>query len=554
AEYDYFSLSSDENYSIGLYTKENFDRRLDIGGGIVNEFENGDTRYRLYSLGLSMRYLKFSSVKGEFAVSKYAYSDYLFSQDGGISGRALSVENRDGYSILLETRGDISDLFLKDEKIVSYRLFFRMNTPYFAGANTMINQGIRSSGLELSKDISDRLSASGNLYVHFIEPLSMSTFESMGDISIYTTQQKLRYRLNERVELLGENIYSYSDFNTTLINKQYGTDILGAGANYKLTQRINIFGSMHSVFFGDRDEFESIEDRLYLTLGGTYRVKPKLYLTLSDTLRFNMDNYTQLSARTPFSETGSIYFGERVGSFNNQFIATSILGAEEQLSNGISSYGEYQVDTMTNQLNSRAILGTKGRFAISDGLNAMINYEHTEVVSDGEMTYNYSEPNIQMDPNLQIIQNYNESQQRKGPLYGYSYTQKLSINSSLIYDYMGLNYPLGFALGDNRRDVISGSIEYVKLKNIKGSVFAEFRYDNNDEKANGEDRFQYLLRVALMWGLNRDLSLSLSGHYLNVRNLKHDVDEYRFNENSIGLALRPRDFDWVNLFLKFSNV
>lgn len=554
AEYDYFSLTSDEDYSIGFYTKENFDKRLDISGGIVNEFESGDTQYRLYSLGLSMKYLRFSSIRGEFAVSKFAYSDYLYSQDGGISGRALSVEKRDGYSILLESRGDISDLVLKNDRLIAYRLFFRMNTPYFASSNTMINQGIKSFGAELSKDISNNLSASGNLYAHFIEPLSLNTFEDMGDISIYTSQQKLRYRFNERIELLTENVYYYSDFNTSQVKKNYSTDIFGVGTSYKLTPRIDLFGSIHSVFFGDQDEFNTIEDRLYLTAGTTYKVKPKLYLTLSDTLRFNLDNYTQLSARTPISETGSIYFGERVGSFNNSFIATSILGAEEQLTNGISSYGEYQVDTMTNQLNSRAILGTKGRFAIYDGLNAMINYEHTEVVSNGEISYNYSEPNMLVDPNLAIVRNYNDSQQKKGPLYGYSYTQKLSINNTLIYEYMGLNYPLGFANGDNKRDVVSGSIEYVKLKNVKGSAFLEFRYDNNDEEAGGEDRMQYLIRLSLIWAPIRDLSLTLSTHYLNVSNLQHNVDEYKFNENSVGLALRPKDFDSINLFLKFSSV
>lgn len=554
AEYDYFSLSSDENYSVGAYIKENFDERLDIGAGIINEFESGDTRYRLYSVGISMKYLKYSSVKGEFAASKYGYSDYLLSTDGGISGRSLSVESKDGYSAMIETRGDISDLFLKEKRLLSYRLFFRMNTPYFTSSNTLLNQGIKSTGLEISKDIDKNLSVSATFYSHFIEPLSLSTMEKMGDISLFMSQQKLKYKLTDRLDLLSENIYSYSDFNTKILDKNYSTDILGIGTNYQATPKINVFGSLHTVFWGDEEEFNEITDRLYLTVGSTYKVKPKLYLTLSDTLRFNLDNYTQLSARTPVSETGSVYFGERIGSFGSEFVATSILGAEEQLSSGISSYGEYQIDTLSNQLNSRAILGTKGRFAVSDGLNVMINYEHTEVVSNGELSYSYTEPNFIVDANLQTIQNYSYSAEKRGPLYGYSYTQKLGINNDLIYEYMGLNYPLGFAQGDNKRDVVSGSVEYVKLKNLKGSVFTEFRFDNNDENFKGEDRIQYLVRLSLMWGISKDISLSFAGHYLTVSNLEHSRDEYRFSENSFGLALRPKDFDWVNLFLKFSNV
>ncbi|MCX7943677.1 MAG: hypothetical protein N2746_04125, partial [Deltaproteobacteria bacterium] len=357
-----------------------------------------------------------------------------------------------------------------------------------------------------------------------------------------------------KIELLSENLYSYSDFNTKQINKSYSTDIFGLGSSYQMSQRISIFGSVHSVFFGDENEFNDISDRIYLTLGSTYKVKPKLYLTLSDTFRFNLDNYTQISARTPISETGSIYFGERVASFGNQFVATSILGAEEQLSNGISSYGEYQIDTLSSQLNSRAVLGSKGRFAVADGLNVLLSYEHTEVVSNGELSYSYTEPSQILDPNIQIINNYSQASQRKGPLYGYSYTQKLSVNNDLIYDYMGLNYPLGFSLGDNRRDVFSGSLEYLKLKNLKGSVFGEFRFDNNDENFGGEDRIQYLLRLSLSWGITKDINLSFAGHYLTVSNLEYKSDEYRFTENSFGLALRPKDFDWVSLFMKFSNV
>ncbi len=554
AEYDYFSLKSDENYSVGAYVKENFDKRLDIGGGIINEFESGDTRYKLYSVGISMKYLKYSSVKGEFAASKYGYSDYLLSTDGGISGRSLSVESKDGYSAMIETRGDIADLLLKEDRLLSYRLFFRMNTPYFTSSDTLVSQGIKSTGLEISKDIDKSLSASATFYGHFIEPLSLSNMEKMGDISLFMSQQKLKYRLTERLDLLSENIYSYSDFNTKIVDKSYSTDILGIGTNYQVTPKINVFGSLHSVFWGDEKEFNEITDRLYITVGSTYKVKPKLYLTLSDTLRLNLDNYTQISARIPVSETGSVYFGERVGSFGSEFVATSILGAEEQLSGGISSYGEYQIDTLSNQLNSRAILGTKGRFAVADGLNALINYEHTEVVSNGELSYNYQEPGFITDTNLQTVQNYSYSNEKRGPLYGYSYTQKLGINNDLIYEYMGLNYPLGFAQGDNKRDVVSGSVEYVKLKNLKGSVFTEFRLDNNDENFGGEDRIQYLIRLSLMWGISRDISLSFTGHYLAVNNLEHKRDEYRFSENSFGLALRPKDFDWVNLFLKFSNV
>ncbi len=554
AEYDYFSITSNENYAIGLHILENFDGRLDISGGIINEFEQGETNYRLYSVGISMKYLRYSMVKAEFVVSEAAYSDYLFSSDGGMSGRSLSVESRDGYSVFLETRGDISDLILKDNKILAYRLFLRMNTPYFASSNTLVNQGVTSIGGEVNKEIGKNFNSSANFYIHYIEPLSLGTMDGIGDITLYTLQQKIRYRLNERIELLSENLYYYSDFDTKVIKKNYSTDILGAGVNYSLTQRISIFGSLHSVFFGDDEEFKDITDRLYLTMGTTYKLKPKLYLTLSDTLRFNMDNYTQLSARTPVSETGSVYFGERIGNFGSEFVATSILGAEEQLSKGISSYGEYQIDTMSNQLNSRAIFGSKGRFEVISGLNALISYEHTEVVSNGELSYNYSEPNISSDPNLSMIQNYNDQQQKKGPLYGYSYTQKLSINTNLIYDYMGLSYPLGFMNGDNRRDVVSGGLEYLGLKNFKGSIFGEFRYDNNDESAGGEDRMQYLLRLSLNWALTKDISLSFMGHYLTVNNLSHNRDEYRFSENGFGLALRPKDFDFVNLFLKFSNI
>ena len=553
AEYDYFSLNNNDDYSIGGFVKENFDERLDISAGFINEIESSDSKYRLYSLGLSMRYLKYSSVKFEFAGSEYAYSDYLLTMDGGISGRSLSVENKDGYSILFEDRGDIADLLLKEDKILSYRLFFKMNTPYFASASTMLNQGIKSAGLEVSKEIDKRLSLSTNFYAHFIEPLSLTTFDKVGDIDLYQTQQRLGYRLNDNVELMFENLYYYADIDTDRLRDSYSTDIAGVGSNYKITQRLNIFGSLHSVFWGSEDEFRDITDRLYVTLGTTYKLKPKLYLTLSDTLRLNLDNYTQISARTPISETGSIYFGERLSSYDNEFVATSIVGSEEQIAKGISSYGEYQIDTLSNQLNSRAILGTKGRFAIMDGLNAMLNYEHTEVVSNGEISYNYTEPNAIVDPNLSIIQNYQQSQTRKGPLYGYSYTQKLSINNTLIYDYMGLNYPMGFAEGDNRRDVVSGSLEYTRLKNIKTSIFGEFRYDNNDENFNGEDRMQYLVRLSCMWGISRDISLTLFSNFLNVQNLKYDRSEYSYSENGFGLALRPVDFDWVNLFLKFSN-
>lgn len=554
AEYDYFSLRSNDNYSIGGYIREDFDNRLSLSAGIVNEFESEDTRYRLMSVGLSYRYLKYSLLKAEIAKSISQYSDYLWSFDGGISGRSLSVEGKDGYSILFMNSGDIADLFIKDNKILDYRLLFRMNTPYFMSSGTMLNQGLMTIGADLSKRLSDRFDGSINFYTHTIEPLNLTTMERAGEINLYQSQQRLNYRLREDLKLIAENIYYYADFNTEPLKTSYSTDILGVGANYQATNRISLFGSVHSVFLGSSDEFKDIYDRLFITLGSTYKVRPKLYLTLSDTLRFNLDNYTQISARTPISETGSIYLGERIGNYNSQLIATSILGAEEQLAAGISSYGEYQVDTLSNQLNSKAILGTKGRFAVADGINANISYEHTEVVSQGDLSYNYTEPNLLTDPNLNIIHNYSQATQKKGPLYGYSYTQRLSVNSSLIYDYMGLNYPLGFAEGDNKRDVISASIEYVKLKNIKASFMGEFRYDNNDENYNGEDRIQYLTRLSLIWGITRDLSITFSGSYLNVSNLRYDRDEYRFNENSFGLALRPVDLDRVNLFIKYSNV
>jgi hypothetical protein len=231
---------------------------------------------------------------------------------------------------------------------------------------------------------------------------------------------------------------------------------------------------------------------------------------------------------------------QQLGSIDDKFTTTSVVGAEDRFGNNGAgrTYGEYQIESGMLGLQNRAILGLSHTFAPWRGLAFAGGYEHQQI--------------------------------------------------------FGGHLPDGTPTGNSQRDVFNVGFEVTRFRRLNLSTQAELRYDNGSgvlglsptatsttvlspgvdtRPGFGEgyyadrlitpgsqlmlgpaERWQVMTRGAASWAVSRDITLLGRVSFLRTYNRSDQRIEADALELGFGAALRPVEWDWLNVLFKYSHV
>jgi len=170
------------------------------------------------------------------------------------------------------------------------------------------------------------------------------------------------------------------------------------------------------------------------------------------------------------------------------------------------------------------IMGMNNRWKITRGLFFNLFYERTQVTDQGKSTFNSFNPAL-----------YSATNSNLNP----------AIYSAANNDF----------LDEGSRDAVSFGVEYLAKDYIKAGGKYEFRYHNRDEsKPQHFDYYQFTTLNTLGIQVSRDLTFLFRLNYAQTRNVTEKWDQAKNLETSVGLALRPVNYDWANLVAKYSRL
>jgi len=91
-QYDYMSSNNNQD-NYGLQTKYNFTDQLSLGANFIEENSEDSDKYNLYGLNLVYQNPESTEFRIDYAESENVSAEKYFSDDGGITYRAISLQN-----------------------------------------------------------------------------------------------------------------------------------------------------------------------------------------------------------------------------------------------------------------------------------------------------------------------------------------------------------------------------------------------------------------------------------------------------------------------------
>ncbi|MBI5527800.1 MAG: DUF11 domain-containing protein [Deltaproteobacteria bacterium] len=571
-DYDYSAILAGGNRAYGARVEETVFKMLRLGGGYVKEEAKGREAYSIWGADAVLSVGKTAALKAEFAQSRSFDSTVYFSDDGGLSfissgGGILPQNGIGGSAWMFEAQGDVGEALGKDGRRLALKAYAQDMDPGFSAGTSVLQQGMLKYGFDSSKTLPGdmELRFKGDALSVSIPPQPLTESAGAREMSFdkYSAYGSWQKKLGPWKVLAEDNYIYFRD--NIVAPEEVHTDIAGAGLSYALSRRWELFGAQQGVMGGDPKLYDSFADRMFSTVGARYTIREGLVVGASETARWSGDNATQLGLKVPLSDsgTGSAYVNEKLGSWNGQFVTSSVLGAEDQGIPGTRTYGEYQVDSVSSNAMNRSVFGLNNRWPIAKGTYFNLDFEHTQVLGGaayisstdtalGAIPLSSSPYTAYGRPNQAAFAGDSRS-----PLQGRQAglkSDESALSAGALVPYYGLNYPLGMMEGDAARDVFAVGLEFLRYEFFKIGTRLELRFDNADEHWNGQDRFQYLATLGSTWRFTRDLSFLAKLSVSDTQNQRYERREAAFMEASFGFALRPVNFDWINLIFKYSRL
>ena len=579
-DYEYEAEGEGGAGSWGVQVKDTLFDVLTVGGTYVSESRNADVGgdYRLYGAEMTLRHGKASQLTFEFARSEsYDAQNYL-SEDGGVTYLGmnhiaqLSADERAGDSNAYKVAAslELSDFVksVKPELLRGQGYYSKQDRGFYSGG-TILDQGRTKYGGRIEWAVTDRdklvLRHDGAVALLPQIPLAGSTanLDPLMMREIETELTRLQYQLRRgRLGLQAEYAHHYLRDPATAAYQQDPTgtpgldsnrDTVGLLASYQVHKRVKLLLGQDAMLhvtgtdpqLGTGAVGLSVQDtgdwrdRLMTSAGVALSLTKTLEAQLTESVRWSGDNATALGFKAKISETASMYVRQILGNQEDRFSTTSVVGAEDRFGEKQAgrTYGEYQLQSGILGLNNRAILGLDHKWTPWRGISFAGGYEHQQV--------------------------------------------------------FGGSLPDGTPTGDSQRDVTHVGFEYIRPRTLKLSTRAELRYDNGagvaglgpgtqgqvtaanvDSRAGlgqghyGDrivlpgtqllltpgERWQVVTRTAASWAATRDLTLLARVNYYYTYNKTNDRVEAEALELGLGAALRPIEWDWLNVLFKYTRV
>jgi uncharacterized repeat protein (TIGR01451 family) len=568
-DYEYESEGEGGAGSWGVQVKDTLFDVLTVGGSYVSESRNADLGgdYRLYGGDVTLRHGKASQLTFEVARSESIDAHNYFSEDGGITYLGMnhiakvSADERSADSNAYKVSGtlELSDFVkrVKPGTVQAQAYFSRLDRGFYSGG-TILDQGRTKYGGRVEWAVTDRdkitVRHDGAIALLPQMPFSGSNLDSLALREIETELTRARYELRRgRLELAGEYAHMYlRDPTTTGLDSH--RDTLGVLASVRVHKRIRLLLGQDAIVHVTGSDAQlgtgnaaglnvastaDWRDRLMTSAGAALTLTKSLEAQLMESVRWSGDNATSIGLKARVSKTASMYVRQILGNEQDRFTSTSVVGAEDKLGPGKEgrTYGEYQLQSGILGLNNRAILGVTNKWTPWRGISFTGGYEHQQV--------------------------------------------------------FGGRLPDGTPTGDSQRDVAHVGFEYIRPRSLKLSTRAELRYDNAagvagivagtgsqasaanvDTRAGlgqgnyGDritlpgsqllltpgERWQIVSRTAASWAATRDLTLLARVNFYHTLNRTTDRVEAEALELGVGAALRPIEWDFLNVLFKYTRI
>ena len=525
ASYDYEATTDRTGTTWGTQLRETFFDALTLGGGFVEEGRNGDGRpaYRLGSVEVGARYTDQTKLEFEYAQSQSFDTNSFYSSDGGLTFDTFSRRSgtyADGEAYVVRGNAELGD-FVYDERpqaFLSTRGYFQHTTPGFFANGLILEQGQDKFGGELAWKATDA-----------------NTVRFRHD-GIFTTADDLQSPNPDATKLIERQVstlqhvyrddaisftteYSRTFYDDDTVEDGFTTHVVGERVGYRFAKSLEAFVGQQVVVDGDPRIYNDTADKLQTDLGVTWNVTDAWQVEAVESLRWNGENATQLGLGTKLDDGTEVYVKERLltREDNDGLGTTTIVGGQQRFADGSGRlYSEYHVDSGIIGERSRAVVGIGKGFKILDGLSLDLGYEHSQTNA-----------------------------------------------SSLV--------------GDQSRDVGSVGWEYLMPRRLKFTQKFEIRYDDaeanfpqanpcfgdgiyanpdfcRDNFAGGQDKVQFVTSNNFVLTFLDDHSLLARFEFSTTENLTFNIEEQRHTLGSFGYALRPVDWDYVNILVKYTTI
>ena len=578
--YEYETAEDQGKNAWGVQGKTTLFDILTVGGTYVSEERaaglGGD--YRLYGAEMTVRHGKATQLSAEFARSESYNLNNFLSEDGGItylslnSVAGISADQRasDSNAYLLRATVEASDFFKRLEagKLRGQAYYDRKERGFYSGG-TILDQGRTRYGGRIDWRVAKGhdLTLRHDGAVALLPQLPVLGNQQLDPLMMREIQQeltRLSYKMQSgRFKLASEYTHLYMTDPTTTGGSS-NRDTIGVLAGYRVNKWLSlslgqdaiVYASGHDPQYGTGTQIGLAtsfagdwRDRFLTTFGAEVKLTKWLSVQVLESLRWSGDNATAFGLKTAISKHASMYVRQVLGTVDEKFNSMTVVGAEDRFGPklGGRTYGEYQLDTGVAGRRNRAVLGLVHKWTPWRGIAFSGGFEHQQV--------------------------------------------------------FGARLPDGTPMGDMQRDVLHAGFEFLRIKNLKLSTRAELRYDSAtgvtglgpegfSQKFTGIDpkntlnasnvdpragfgsgtygdrslnpgnqlnvtpgeRWQLLTRNHVAWALSKDLTLLGRANYYRTYNRTEEMLEAEALELGFGAALRPINFDWLDILFKYTRI
>ncbi|MFZ2938397.1 MAG: hypothetical protein WA066_06860, partial [Candidatus Omnitrophota bacterium] len=500
---DYEYEPKDKYYegTYGIKAAQSITDYLQVGATYVKE-EKLRENYELKGIDTTLHITKDTFIKAEYARSESEQISNFISTDGGLSFTKITT----GESAIGEAYG------IKGQTKLWDRLYLDSYYSYvgkgFSSSNSISQQGTEKYGFGANWDITNNTVF--NLR-HDIQKLldsgNSQTQAQIGAQQTKTTTAQISHT-KEKLTLTGE--YRHQEVKSQLAGvhaqTNQDTDLIAAKANYKMSEKLETSLEHQETVKGDKNR--------QTTMGIIYKIVKWLKIKLAQTLGAK-GTATTFGTHLQSSNGKTEAFIDRTyeSNLDQSSGASTSTGIKSQLDEKREVFGTYTVSD-TSLEGRKQVTSFGGAQKLNDKMKLSASRDFTTTKDSSTST------NV-----LGLSGDIND---------------RLSAN--IAFERGKVNN-----LGGSQatRNAGSAGLTYLEKDKLKASSKLELRYDKGNE-----DKQQYLFYNAIEYILNKVVTLFTNINVSETRNTTAKTTEAKFNEITLGAALRPIEWDRLNLITK----
>lgn len=529
--YDYEGGVNGSDLSYGAHGRETFFDLVTIGGGVVEESRVGAPGYSLWGIEAAVHPTANSRVEFEYAASQSDDLGYSYSDDGGLTFDRFRLEDGrddDGTALLVRGTAELADVLdTERSEIWNVGGYYQRSDRGFFSNGRILDQGEEKFGLSSRLHMNDVNSLAFRLdrVTSQVEDLTSEEEGDLAQLRRQVAQVQYEYEFDPARFTLSYQ-HTYSD--DARLEDGYTNDVVGAGVEARVTRWLRLGLEQELIVNGDDpnvirgaggDTDTRLEDRFITSVNAGVQVHEDVEIVATERFRYSGENAAMVGLRAGVGDNADAYVQQRFTNYRDTHgsAMSTVVGGEQRYGADGSgrTYGEYHVDHGVSTDRTRAVLGFGKRWNVAEGLSIDAGFERSHTLA-GESVQSGSSRNTFS--------------------FGWEYVGldvlKLSGLFEVRFDRGSTHSPAtGACLGDD----ITGNPVYCR-----------------DQVTAVGDRRQIVSMTSLVLTPTEDLTFFGRVDIVHTENTTLNIMESRDAEATVGVALRPVDFNWLNLLMRYT--